>query len=91
MTDTFALAGSQRDRIRWDEMTAREAHALFAMDEMADDRSRAGAEVAALYWSNTEILLEHGPLVVDDEAEARARYLEVFARTWDALRKEKRP
>jgi hypothetical protein len=83
MTRTFHLQSSVADCIAWEEMTASEARALFAMEDMADDRARPGAEVAALYWPNTEVLLEQDMLAVDDVQQARARYCDVFARTWD--------
>lgn len=86
MTRTFHFESSQTDRIAWDEETANYARAIFKMDDYADDRVRRGELVAADLWHNTYVEIEQGVVAVDDLAEAEARYLDAFAKAWDAER-----
>jgi hypothetical protein len=44
--------------------------------------------MAEIFWPNAEILIEQDTIMVDDLQEARARFLDVFARTWDEERTE---
>jgi len=83
---TFHLDSNQADRIAWDEMVARQASDMFGMVDYTSDRRRRGDLVAVDAWDNTYIAIEQDQLVVDNIAEAEARYLEAFAKAWDDKR-----
>ena len=78
------------DRIEFDEVQERYAKAMMNTISPSLAMVQIPSEYAKIGWEFFEIDLEEGAIMVDDLEEAKARFMDVFARTvreWQTERK----
>ncbi len=90
---TFNLESSMADRVNFDDMIRRDAEGMLATLTFYSGREddawhQDPDQYVKVAWESFEIQVEHDFIIVDDMAEAKARYEAVFpqaVRDWQKL------